>query len=310
MKIAATGLVVNQFGEALLVRRQDTGSWALPGGVVEEGELPTGAAQREIEEETGLKVLPVRLVGLFFWPTWTGGYLSFSFRCLVRGGSLGPSPETPEVAYCPANAWPSPMLPIHWERLERAWRHSGGPPDLIRQSVPWRKRLVMWRVAAHLAGKVRRRAGSEEPPTRPWRVTAFTIIRDQAGAVLWVRRAEHDVWNLPGGGPAKMEPPWETAVRETREETGLNVRLLNLSGVYVEPLANEMALTFAATVVSGALRPSPESAEFAYFAAGQEPTNSLPEHIERVADAISCERTAFRVQDSLPDPRPLGRVAN
>jgi ADP-ribose pyrophosphatase YjhB (NUDIX family) len=304
MKIGATGLVVNQFGEALLVRRHETGSWALPGGVLEAGELPTDAARRELEEETGLKVLPIRLVGLFFWPDRPDGYLSFSFRCLLRGGTLAPSPETPEVAFFRADNWPLPMLRLHWERLERALRHAGGPPDLIRQSLHWRKRLLGWPVASYAYATLARRSRGDGAP--PWRIAAFTIIRNEGGEALWVRRVDHDVWNLPGGGAERMEPPWEAATRETEEETGLQIRLQTLTGVYVKPADNEMVFTFTATVTGGSLRPGAESRSFAYFASGKEPANTLPKHVERVADAASSERTVFRRQDSPPGLQLLG----
>ncbi|MCB0030021.1 MAG: NUDIX domain-containing protein, partial [Anaerolineales bacterium] len=57
-----------------------------PGGGLDEGETPTEAVTREVEEETGLKTLPVRLVGLYFRQEKEADRLMFLFRCLVRGG--------------------------------------------------------------------------------------------------------------------------------------------------------------------------------------------------------------------------------
>jgi len=56
-------------GEWLLIRRGDTGGWALPGGTLEWGEtLRTGIA-RELEEETGARLLELgRLVGVYSGP--------------------------------------------------------------------------------------------------------------------------------------------------------------------------------------------------------------------------------------------------
>lgn len=56
-------------GKIVLVRRQDTGEWALPGGIVNWGEDVSTAAKRELAEETGLELIKVRrLVGVYSAP--------------------------------------------------------------------------------------------------------------------------------------------------------------------------------------------------------------------------------------------------
>jgi 8-oxo-dGTP diphosphatase len=56
-------------GRFVLVRRSDTGGWALPGGTLEWGETFRTALVRELEEETGAKVLELgRLVGVYSGP--------------------------------------------------------------------------------------------------------------------------------------------------------------------------------------------------------------------------------------------------
>ncbi len=56
-------------GQVVLIKRRDTGLWALPGGLVDWGEdIPT-AAQRELKEETGLTATGLgRLVGVYSQP--------------------------------------------------------------------------------------------------------------------------------------------------------------------------------------------------------------------------------------------------
>src|SRR5277367_4666858 len=56
-------------GRWLLIRRADTGTWAMPGGTVEWGETLTATLERELREEAGVRLLqPGRLVGVFSRP--------------------------------------------------------------------------------------------------------------------------------------------------------------------------------------------------------------------------------------------------
>ena len=53
-------------GTIVLIRRRDTGKWALPGGMVDWGEDIFNTAQRELKEETGLNLVSLgRLVGVY-----------------------------------------------------------------------------------------------------------------------------------------------------------------------------------------------------------------------------------------------------
>ncbi len=81
----------------LLVQRANppfAGNWALPGGFVDEGESVAAAAPRELEEETGLRVGPLELLGVHDTPGrdprgWTVSvvYLArISVRAEVKGG--------------------------------------------------------------------------------------------------------------------------------------------------------------------------------------------------------------------------------
>lgn len=74
--------------KVVLVRRANEpfkGSWALPGGFVEVGESVEDAAVREVEEETGLKVELVRLVGVYSDPERDPRGHNVSVAYLARG---------------------------------------------------------------------------------------------------------------------------------------------------------------------------------------------------------------------------------
>lgn len=307
MRLYADAIVTNQFNQILFVRRNDSRTWAPPGGALEAGELPTEAVKREVEEETGLKVMPVRLVGLYFRPEKPDGLLVFVFRCIQRGGQLQTSPESLSVGFLAANPLPHPMLGIHREMIQRALAHEGGAPYWGYQPMPLAVRLLRDVVyGAHDVWRVLRRRPSFRPPP-PWKIGAFMVLAGDDGRVLWVRRRDHDVWNLPGGGPQGMEAPWETAMRETREETGLDVRVIDLAGVYTKPDAGEVVFNFLGQIKGGRLTENREAVEFASFAPGDEPSNSLPKHVERVADAAGPQKTTlFRMQSGPPGLQQLG----
>lgn len=84
-------------GRALLIERASEplkGSWSLPGGVVEAGERLADAVRREVREETGLEVEPVRMVEIFerIMPDPQGRteyhYVLIDYLCRVTGGQL------------------------------------------------------------------------------------------------------------------------------------------------------------------------------------------------------------------------------
>jgi ADP-ribose pyrophosphatase YjhB (NUDIX family) len=306
MNLVANGLVTDQFGQLLLIRRDDTRTWAMPGGSLDVGELPTDCVTREVWEETGIRSVPVRLVGLHYWTQKPDGFLIFTFRCLPDGGELTPSDETPEVGYHPFSSLPEPMLGFHLERIEGSFHHSGGPPSWDRQQ-PLRWQLFLRRsiLPFYYFWKDMKRRIQGAPLYQPppdWRTGSFVIIRNEDGAVLWVKRDDTDMWNLPGGRANKLEPPWETAVREAKEETGLDVVLNDLSGVYLKSNDPDgrphMVFAFTGTVAGGQLTTNPEASEFAYFMPGEEPDNIFVKHVERVADAVDPKRkkTIFRAQ--------------
>ena len=111
----------------LLQRRDDNGKWGLPGGGVEPGESVTVAIVREVREETGLEVRPVRLIGVYSDPvhhqvvTYPDGnvihYVSSVFECTITGGALACGEESLELGFFPPDALPDDTLPISRVRI-------------------------------------------------------------------------------------------------------------------------------------------------------------------------------------------------
>jgi 8-oxo-dGTP diphosphatase len=142
--------------------------------------------------------------------------------------------------------------------------------------------------------------------TRPvFTIAAFATIFDAEGRVLLCHRRDMDAWNLPGGGLEIGELPDQCTVREVREETGLEVVIDRLVGVYGKPGRNELVFAFVCQVVGGKLSLSSESDENRYFQPEEMPSNTLLKHAERVWDALGEPRKpVFRHQGGKQNGKP------
>jgi 8-oxo-dGTP diphosphatase len=118
-------------------------------------------------------------------------------------------------------------------------------------------------------------------------IGAFAIIFDDLDRVLLSHRRDLDLWNLPGGGVESGELPTEAVIRETREETGLDVTIERLVGVYGKQHKDELIFAFVCRVVGGQLAVSDEADESRYFRASAIPSNTIPKQVERIHDAIA-----------------------
>ena len=103
-KIMVDVVVPSEEGRILLIRRGSDpyeGYWALPGGFVEVGETLEEAAVREAEEETGLKVEVVRLVGVYSDPDRDprGHNVSVTYLARVREGEPSAASDAAEVSF-------------------------------------------------------------------------------------------------------------------------------------------------------------------------------------------------------------------
>ncbi|MDY7076387.1 MAG: NUDIX domain-containing protein [Chloroflexota bacterium] len=113
------GLVRDEAGRVLLIRRSDDGEWCLPAGSMELGERVDRAVEREVGEETGLVVRAKRLVGIYaggttFGHTYPNGdqveIVATCFDCQVVGGTLrADNTEALEVRFFPSDGLP--LLP-------------------------------------------------------------------------------------------------------------------------------------------------------------------------------------------------------
>ena len=118
-------------------------------------------------------------------------------------------------------------------------------------------------------------------------IGAFGIIFDEQKRVLLVHRRDYDLWNLPGGTLEDFESPVNAVKRETKEETGLEVEVSKLLGVYNKESKNDMAFSFLCKVVGGEITLNDEADKIEYFDIDKLPSNTVPKQVERIKDALS-----------------------
>jgi ADP-ribose pyrophosphatase YjhB (NUDIX family) len=102
--------------------------------------------------------------------------------------------------------------------------------------------------------------------------SANVLVINNQGEILMIRRTDNGNWAVPGGGMDLGESITETAVRETREETGITCEITGLVGIYTNPrhvilytsngeVRQEFSIVFTARPTGGELRSSSESSE-------------------------------------------------
>ena len=65
--------------------------------------------------------------------------------------------------------------------------------------------------------------------------SANTVVVNDAGEILLIRRTDNGNWALPGGAVDLGESLTQAAVRETQEESGIECEITGVSGIYTDP---------------------------------------------------------------------------
>ena len=122
IRLGCSAAIFDEQGRVLLTKRKDNGQWCLPSGGMDSGESVAEACEREVWEETGLKVRVKRLVGVYSHADQLTVYadgnkfqiVALHFEVEIISGELGLSDETSDFGYYT-------MEEI--ERLEMLGRH-------------------------------------------------------------------------------------------------------------------------------------------------------------------------------------------
>ncbi|NKY49414.1 NUDIX domain-containing protein [Nocardia vermiculata] len=115
---------------------------------------------------------------------------------------------------------------------------------------------------------------------------ASALVVDDSGRVLMQRRGDSGNWSLPGGIMEVGETLSECAVRETREETGLEIEVTGLLGIYTDPdhvieysdgeVRQEFAVVYYGRVLGGTIQVSDESTSVRFVTMAE--LESVPVH--------------------------------
>ena len=133
------------------------------------------------------------------------------------------------------------------------------------------------------------------PPPNSLVPSAVVFVENDRAQVLLIQRSDNGDWALPGGGHDLGERIVDTAIREAKEETGLDVKVTGLIGTYTNPnhlveytsdgeVRQQFALSFRAVVTGGTLTTSPESTKVEWFARSELEALSINRGMRRRID--------------------------
>lgn len=102
------------------------------------------------------------------------------------------------------------------------------------------------------------------------------VVLDANRRLLLIHRTDNDLWSIPGGAIDPGESVRQAAVRETKEETGYDVEVTDLVGIYTDPrhviaysdgeVRSQFSICVRATVFGGQARRSSESSDVVWQA--------------------------------------------
>jgi ADP-ribose pyrophosphatase YjhB (NUDIX family) len=129
-------------------------------------------------------------------------------------------------------------------------------------------------------------------------VAVSAFIQDDEGRILMIRRTDNDLYSIPGGQLEIGETLAQAAVREVREETGIECEVTGVIGLYSNPnhliayddgeVRQEFSICFRATPAGGKVRTSSESKEVMWVTPGDIDKLSMhPSILLRVDHALS-----------------------
>ncbi|MGK8501323.1 NUDIX hydrolase [Nocardia asiatica] len=142
------------------------------------------------------------------------------------------------------------------------------------------------------------------PSANSVKVAVSALVQDSDGRILLIRRTDNGKYSIPGGGLEAGETVTQAVAREVREETGIEVAVTQLVGVFSNPdhviayddgeVRQEFSICFRAEPVGGTLRRSAESSEVEWVAPEELPERDIHPSIQlRIRKGLEDEPAPY-----------------
>jgi ADP-ribose pyrophosphatase YjhB (NUDIX family) len=106
------------------------------------------------------------------------------------------------------------------------------------------------------------------------------VVTNETGEILLIRRSDNDNWAVPGGAVDLGESVAHAAVRETKEESGIDCQINGIVGIYSDPrhvihytsngeVRQEFSILLTAQATGGQPTPSSESSDVRWVPVGE-----------------------------------------
>ncbi len=226
---AAGAIVYDDQGRILLQKRTDFDEWAPPGGGLDLGETLAECAIREVFEETGMHVEITGLISIYSEPKFDVLYpngdetqqFTVKFAARVIGGELTlDEDETSELRWFEPEEIPYGKMRPWFDQMFRDAASESLPVMHPPVSLP--ERREMWRVVRPMVGTAQIIAPG----------VMVMVTRAEDDCVLIIQRSDSLGWWPITGFTDLGENLTHTAIREVREEVGLEVEIERILGVY------------------------------------------------------------------------------
>ena len=131
------------------------------------------------------------------------------------------------------------------------------------------------------------------------------VVANDAAELLLIRRSDNDNWAVPGGAVDLGESLTQAAVRETREESGIDCEITGLVGIYTDPrhvilytsngeVRQEFSILLTARATGGQLATSSESSELRWVPASEATDYSMDRSMRlRIGHYLANPTTPF-----------------
>lgn len=124
--------------------------------------------------------------------------------------------------------------------------------------------------------------------------TLVLFNKENPDQVFLVLRSDYPVWVTTGGAIDPGETPYQTALREAREETGLEISIRRFAGVYYhQRTCPQKTYLYAGQVEGGNFQPEYPGCQGRFFSLEKLPPNILNRNREKIFDAASKDPLPF-----------------